>query len=176
MASRHFLILRRLQSSRLEGWRAARPPARVIGILMLALVMVLVSLPALAEDLAGVVPGLAGDSFAAKAEAITALGKLGDPGAVPILQALGEDRLRRAPDGRVVLMPKSSSAAKPLDAVSGQELDLAPDSLDRIIVNNRLRNLIEATLGSLTLFSPDRGVRLGAAQDAMRHPSPDNVG
>ena len=40
------------------------------------------------------VAGLGGDSFADKEKAIVALGKLGDPRAVPILQALGDDRLR----------------------------------------------------------------------------------
>ena len=44
------------------------------------------------------------------------------------------------------------------DAATGEPLkDLAPDGLDRIIVNNRLRGAIEAALGGLTLFSPDPG-------------------
>ena len=55
-----------------------------------------------------------------------------------------------------------------------QLTDVAPDSLDRIIVNNRLRGAIEAALGALTLFSP-RSRRRGsrAAQDALKHPSAD---
>src|SRR5882724_10008888 len=130
------------------------------------LVLALAALQARAEDLAGAVGGLAGDSFAAKEQAIVALGKLGDPRAVPILEALRDDRLRRAPDGRVVLIATTGGTTRLTDAASGRELaGVAPDSLDRIIVNNRLRGLIEASLGALTLFSPDRSARLAAAQD-----------
>ena len=140
------------------------------------LVLLLAALPARAEDLATVVSDLAGASFAAKEKAIVALGKLGDPLAVPILQALSDDRLRRAPDGSVVLVARVGGTTKLLDAASGRELsDVAPDSLERIIVNNRLRGLIEAALGTLTLFSPDRDARLAAAQNVLKHPSPDKV-
>src|SRR5438105_4966589 len=70
----------------------------------LLLILGLTALPARAEELAEVVARLGGDGFAAKEKAIAALGKLGDPRAVPILQALRDDRLRRASDGRIVLM------------------------------------------------------------------------
>src|SRR5229473_5910252 len=142
----------------------------------LLLILALAALPARAEDLATVVSELAGASFAAKEKAIVALGKLGDPLAVPILQALSDDRLRRAPDGGVVLVARVAGTTKLLDAASGRELtDVAPDSLERIIVNNRLRGMIEAALGTLTLFSPDRDVRFAAAQNVLKHPSPDKV-
>src|SRR5205085_8123638 len=81
-----------------------------------------------------------------------------------------------APDGRIVIVDATGADAKLTDAATGQPLpDLAPSSLDRIIVNNRLRGTIEGALGALTLFSPDRGARLAAAQDALRHPSADTV-
>src|SRR5271170_2724950 len=147
---------------------------RVFHLVALALFLALAPLPARAEDLAAVVSGLGGDSFAAKEQAIVALGKLGDPRAVPILQALSDDRLRRTTDGRVVVVVSGGGATKLLDAASGQELSgFAPDSLERIIVNNRLRGSIEAALGALTLFSPDRDARLAAAQDVMKHPTAD---
>jgi urea transport system permease protein len=140
------------------------------------LILILAAPSAQAEDLASVVSELAADSFAAKEKAIVALGKLGDPLAVPILEALSDDRLRRAPDGRVVLVAPGGGTTKLLDPASGRELsDVAADSLERIIVNNRLRGLIEASLGALTLFSPDRAARLSAAQNVLKHPSPDKV-
>src|SRR6266446_2674127 len=167
MALRKFLILRSLRSRRLEGRRVADPVGRLLRLTGCALILGLAALPARAEDLATVVSELGGASFAAKEKAIVALGKLGDPLAVPILQALSDDRLRRAPDGSVVLVARVGGTTKLLDAASGRELsDVAPDSLERIIVNNRLRGLIEAALGTLTLFSPDRDARLAAAQDA----------
>jgi urea transport system permease protein len=142
----------------------------------LVLILALAALPARAEDLADVVAGLGGDSFAAKEKAIVALGKTGDPRAVPILEALRDDRLRRAPDGRIIRLAKAGGTARPTDAATGQELtDVAPDSLGRIIVNNRLRGLIEASLGALTLFSPDTAARLAAAQDVLKHPSAETA-
>jgi urea transport system permease protein len=153
----------------LTGFRRLRLAAALL-MFMAAVV------PARAEDLAAMVAGLGGDSFAAKEKAVIALSKSGDPRAVPILQALIGDRLRKAPDGRVVIVEGVGGGAKLTDFTTGQPVaDLAPDSLERVIVNNRLRGAIEAALGTLTLFSPDREARLGAAQDALRHPSADTV-
>jgi urea transport system permease protein len=150
--------------------------ARFFRFVALVVILILAAPPARAEDLASVVSELAGDGFAAKEKAIVALGTLGDPLAVPILEALSDDRLRRAQDGRVVMVAPGGDTTKLLDAASGRELtDVAPDSLERIIVNNRLRGLIEASLGALTLFSPDRAARLAAAQNVLKHPSPDKV-
>jgi urea transport system permease protein len=176
MAPKTSLILTSLRSGRLEERTASRPApwsARLVGVVLL---LILAALPVHAEDLAAVVGGLGGASFADKEKAIVALSKSGDPRAVPILQALGGDRLRKAPDGRVVIVDAIGAGAKLTDAATGRPVpDLAPDSLDRIIVNNRLRGAIEGALGTLTLFSPDRTARLAAAQDALRHPSADTV-
>ena len=145
---------------------------RLCRLLSLTLVVLLAGSPAWAEDLGTIVAGLGGASFADKEKAVIALGKSGEPRAVSILQALTGDRLRKASDGRVVIVDTAGGGAKVTDAATGEPLPgLAPDSLDRIIVNNRLRGAIEATLGTLTLFSRDRAARLGAAQDALRHPS-----
>jgi urea transport system permease protein len=172
MASKRSLILRSPRSGRLEG-RTAPCSLRFVSLMILLL---FAALPARAEDLAAIVAGLGGAGFADKEKAIIALGKLGDPRAVPILQALGDDRLRKTPDGHIVIVTSLGGATRLADAATGEELrDLAPDSLDRIIVNNRLRGALEGALGALTLFSPDRAARLAAAQDALRHPSADTV-
>jgi urea transport system permease protein len=149
---------------------------RLSRLVSLALILLLAALPARADDLGALVAELGGDGFVVKEKAVVALGKLGDPRAVPVLKALGEDRLRKAPDGRVVIVTSLGGTARLVDAATGQELPgLAPDGLDRIIVNNRLRGAIEGALGALTLFSSDRQARLAAAQDALRHPSADTV-
>jgi urea transport system permease protein len=142
--------------------------------LILVVLITLAALPARADELGDAVAGLGGSSFAAKEKAIAALGRLGDPRAVPVLKGLADDRLRRAPDGRVVLMDTAGGTTRLTDAATGEALkDLAPDGLDRIIVNNRLRGAIEAALGGLTLFSPDPATRLTAAQDLLKRPSAD---
>jgi urea transport system permease protein len=130
--------------------------------------------PARADQFATLVGDLAGDGFAAKQAAIAALGRLGDARAVPVLKALADDRLRSGADNRVIIVTPTGGANKYLEAVSGEEASgIDPGSLGRIIVNNKLRGEIEASLGSLTLFSTDRDTRLNAALDALKHPTAD---
>jgi len=147
---------------------------RMLGCSFLLLTVTLAALPAIADELGEAIGALGGSSFADKEKAIAALGKLGDPRAVPVLKGLAEDRLRRAPDGRIVLVETTGGTAKLTDAATGEPLkDLAPDGLDRIIVNNRLRGAIESALGGLTMFSPDPSIRLAAAQELLKRPSAD---
>ena len=128
--------------------------------------------PAAADDFAAAVGELASASFTGKEKAVAALGRLGDGRAVPVLQALGTDQLRGLPDGRVVIV----SGARLINAVSGEAVaGVDSSSLNRIIVNNRLRGAVEAALASLTLFNPDRTTRLNAALDALKHPSADRT-
>ncbi len=176
MVLRRFLILRRSRSFRLEGRTAAHPAACLFrfAALFLILSLALAALPARADDFAAAVLGLAEEGFPAKQKAIVALAKSGDPRAVPILQALRDDRLRRMPDGSVVIVATTGGTTRLTHAATGRDIaGILPDSLDRIIVNNRLRGAIEAALGSLTLFSPDRAVRLSAAQEALKRPTAD---
>jgi urea transport system permease protein len=60
--------------------------------------------------------------------------------------------------------------------VSGAAAGSAPEAaLDRIRVNNRLRRAIEAALGSLTLASPDAGVRWQAAEAVFKSGDPNAI-
>jgi urea transport system permease protein len=147
--------------------------ARLSWLLAMALLLLAVASPVRARDYAALVKDLGADGFAAKSAAIVALGKLGDARAVPVLQALGNDQLRTAADGRVVIL---RAGGKLTDAVSGEEVaGAAAENANRIIVNNRLRGQIEGALTALSLFSPDRNARLAAAQDALKHPSAESV-
>src|SRR5690606_32143630 len=47
--------------------------------------------------------------------------------------------------------------------------------MTKIKVNNNLRRAIRSALGGLTLLSPDRAVRLRAADSVLRSPSPENL-
>ena len=141
-------------------------------ILVPLLYVLLVVAPAKADEFTALVGKLAGNSFADKEKAVTALGAQGDPRAVLLLQAMTDGRLLRGANGRVVVSATSGGTTRLRDAVTGEDIAGAdPDSFDRIIVNNRLRGAIESALAALTLFSPDHAARLAAAQDALRHPS-----
>jgi urea transport system permease protein len=156
------------------GWvRVLRSAiTRAVQNAWLVLILIAAALPARANDFATLVAALAADSFADKEEAVAALGRLGDARAIPVLAALKDGRLLKAPNGRLLV----AGADKPTDAITGTEVsDVTAASLDRIRVNNRLRGAIEASLGALTLFSPDPAARFAAAQDALRHPSADQA-
>jgi urea transport system permease protein len=157
-----------------EGQRKEVPEHFMTAVLRLCgLVLLLLSpAPARADDFASLVGELASDSFPDKQKAVIALGALGDPRAVPILQALTDGRLLKGADGRVVISVTTGARAMVRDAVNGDDIsDVTPDTFHRIIVNNRLRGAIEGALGALTLFGTDPAARLAAAQDALRHPS-----
>src|SRR5581483_9344347 len=168
------LGLRQLHRAEIRRELAGPPMfARLCRIAALAGLLLGAAAAARADEFATIVAGFAGGGFAAKEQAIVALGRLGDPRAVPVLQALGDDRLRAAPDGRIVIVDTAGGTTRYADAATGQDIaGLDPDSLDRIIVNNRLRGDIEAAIGALTLFSTDRGQRaeapLGRHRQAAR--------
>src|SRR5437763_6487680 len=106
----------------------------------LVLTLFFATIPARADGLQDAIAGLGGASFADKEKAVVALGKSGDPRAVPILQALGGARLRKAPAGRAVIVEAAGNSAGVTDAATGQtQPDLASGRPDHIIVNNPLR-------------------------------------
>jgi urea transport system permease protein len=151
---------------------AKRVRVDAAGLAAILFFLLVAALPARADEFAALVSALGADGFAEKQQAVVGLGKLGDGRAVAVLTALKDGRLIMAPDGRVLI----AHPVKPIDPVTGDEVsDVAADGLERIRVNNRLRAAIEGALGELTLFGADPDARLAAAQDALRHPSADQV-
>ncbi|HUC72312.1 MAG TPA: urea ABC transporter permease subunit UrtB [Stellaceae bacterium] len=146
---------------------------RLAGVVVILLTL---AMPAQAEDFAALVEGLAIDGFAAEQQAVAALGRLGDTRAVRVLKALRDSRLLKGPDGRVLISDTAGDKPLLVDAVTGAAVaGLDPDSLDNVLVNDRLRGDIDGALGALMLFSPDPGNRLAAARDAVHHPSAESA-
>ncbi|NIO11411.1 MAG: urea ABC transporter permease subunit UrtB [Deltaproteobacteria bacterium] len=108
-------------------------------------------------------------SFRGKAAAVTALARLGDARAIPLLQAMRAGRLYvRKSDNALVIVEKAGNAYKLADAVSGQALGGAQRTeVKKIRVNNRVRQAIKAALSRLELLSPERDRRLAAAHAAI---------
>jgi urea transport system permease protein len=99
-----------------------------------------------------------------------AIGKVvasGNPLAGPLLEALQDARLLySAKDKKVYIKTK---AGKLTDAATGKDIAGAPpDDVDTVIVNNRLRNVIDAAVGSLTLMAKDPNRRFDAAQAVFK--------
>jgi urea transport system permease protein len=132
---------------------------RVICIVIGILAIVAGLQAARADSFSDVLAGFASDSFSDRIEAVEKLAALGDPRAVPVLQALGDGALAvRKSTGQVVIVRDGGA----IDPVNTQ--DLGPGTDDETVrVNNRLRGVIRGALGRLMLFSPNVEDRLNAA-------------
>ncbi len=148
--------------------------SRLLAVLLSALASLAFAAVALAADLQTLVANLTTGSFGDRETAITALAASGDSRAAPILQALGAGQLYvRSADKSVVIGKPAGKELALADAISGKDVGTASEAeLERVRVNNRLRGVIDAAVGSLTLMSPDIRVRRSAAAELFKRPDP----
>ncbi|HUN91421.1 MAG TPA: urea ABC transporter permease subunit UrtB [Burkholderiaceae bacterium] len=109
-----------------------------------------------------VVQGLAADDSDAKVAAIGRIVASGDPRALVVLQALGDDAAYTVEGGKRVAIEVGGALQ---DAVTGAAIDPVPADKDSIVINNRIRGVLSGALAALKLGSTDRAVRLAAARD-----------
>jgi urea transport system permease protein len=104
------------------------------------------------------------DDFDDTTEAITGVAASGNPLAAAVLGALLDDgRLVFSAQAKKVFFRDSSGQL--IDAATGQPVTAgAPADLAPVQINNRLRRVIEAALGALTLMVGEPDKRLEAAQ------------
>ncbi|HEX7969205.1 MAG TPA: urea ABC transporter permease subunit UrtB [Stellaceae bacterium] len=143
---------------------------------VLSALVALLLLPSLAvaADLRELVDQLGADDFDTKVQAVQDLAALGDARAVPALKALSDGALYTTAEHRVVVGEPEGDQIKTFDALDGAALgEVASDALDKVRVNNRLRGVIDAALGNLTLSDANPQDRLRAAQEALKHPPAD---
>jgi urea transport system permease protein len=142
--------------------------------------------PPVPPEIAPYLVQLAGQDAADRTAAIIALGKRGDPRLLPLFEALREGGLYawNAPDGRrqpVMAGEKLQHAGQPvlplLDAYTqeplaspdGTPLAVAPEALEAIEADRRVRQLLKPLIDSLrnrrNLASPEEAMRRSAATD-----------
>ncbi len=120
--------------------------------------------PAMAQtSLESLLPRLT-EGFGATADAAEAMGILGDPRALPVLRALGDGRLGKTAEGRLVIEGR--------DALTGEPV---PAPVDDIRINNRVRVMLRGAIGRLAIVSPDATERAAAAEAVFRTRSAENV-
>jgi urea transport system permease protein len=96
-------------------------------------------------------------------EAINGVAASGNPLAAAVLEALADERLLFSAQAKTVFFRDSSDQL--INAATGQPVAAAaPADLAPVEINNRLRRVIEATLGALTLMVGEPDKRLEAAQ------------
>ncbi len=101
----------------------------------------------------------------------------GDTRVVPALEAFAEgDLYLRKADNAVFIAKSASGGFDLIDPLTGESAGTAAKAdITKIKVNNTLRRAIRSALGGLTLLSPDRDVRLAAADSVLKSPSADNL-
>ncbi|MDB5378740.1 MAG: urtB [Rubritepida sp.] len=137
-------------------WQSPKGAGR--GAVLLFLGLFLLVAPARAQNFDSLVPRLGG-SFGEQAEAVDQLGSLGDPRALPLLQALSDARLLKLADGSVAV----------------QQGTATPEGASLIRINNRVRVALRGALGRLQLASPVVAQRLGAAEAILRNRSAEDI-
>jgi urea transport system permease protein len=140
------------------------PVTNALRLLWLAVFVLLAAAPpAHAQSLDAAMQRFAADSFADTEAAIAAVVGSGAPQAAAILEALADRRLLVTTDKKIVYR---DSAGKAFDAATGAEIPAAAGEPVRL--NNRLRGVVSAAVGSLTLMAPDPARRLQAANSIFR--------
>jgi urea transport system permease protein len=135
-------------------------------LVLFAILLLAFGRPASAGPFEDAVAQLSTDSFSDTEAAIAALTASGNPQAYPIISALQDGRLLAVAANRSVVIRQADG--KFSDGATGAPLAEAPAGASPVRLNNRLRRVVEAALGTLTVLSPDPVRRVSAAQSVFK--------
>lgn len=136
---------------------------RLMRTLLAAGCLCLHALAAHAAIDAALLKPLAGGDPDARIAAVGKIAALGTPDAVQLLQAIQNETLYGLPDGRVLIVVDD----KAYDPATGQTGPV-PDGVDGVMVNNRLRGVVDGAMAGLRLLAPEHDVRLAAALEMQK--------
>lgn len=137
----------------------------------IVVLLLLLSAPLAAAQEAGpLIDGLAVGGFKEREAAISTLVSSRSPATVTALQALSDGTLFvRKSDHKVFIATASGDVFKLIDPASNADAGQASKSeLEKIKVNNALREIISNAMSGLTLFSTDVKVRKDAARAVLK--------
>ena len=146
--------------------QSLKTPARLAALLIGALVLFLaMALPSVAQSIDDAIAKLTTDGYSDTAAAINALATSGSPRALPIVQALNDGKLQfSASDKKVFIV----TATGLVDAVTGAPVATPPADISDVRANNRIRGLVNAALGALSLANPDPQKRIASADAVFK--------
>jgi urea transport system permease protein len=117
--------------------------------------------------------GLGSEDVEVVEKTIGELGTRGDAGALRALEALYDDRLKVAADGRLfVVDEKTKSLTHP---ITGAAITPEPTGLRDGEMNNTIRRVIQPIIAQLKLRAPDPALRLAAAETLAKNGGSDAV-
>ena len=128
--------------------------------------------------LRGVIAGFANSkNFRETEQIVRELAATGDPAVSRVLNGLADGNLSfRKSDKAVFIIRERAGKATLLDPLSGEEAaQVSSGEITKVKVNNGLRRSIRDVLATLTLGSPDPGVRQRAVNTMFAAPDPSAI-
>ncbi|WP_117191696.1 urea ABC transporter permease subunit UrtB [Rhizobium terrae] len=146
---------------------------------LLACFILVFAAPSFAQqgDPKPLIDALAKADFGEAEKLLGQIAATGDTRVVPALDAFSNgDLYFRKSDNAVFIGKTAGSGFDLIDPLTGASAgQAAKNAVTKIKINNNLRRVIRSAMGGLTLLSPDRTVRLSAADAVLRSPSPENL-
>jgi urea transport system permease protein len=127
-----------------------------------------VSAAGAASDLWTALQGLGATNPSDIERAVSAVGLLNDPAALPVLEALRDRRLRADDKGTLYILSDDGASAR--EAESGAPVSIEGLQLRTPVINNVVRRTLLPVIAQLQLQSPDAAVRLAAAEELSKRP------
>jgi urea transport system permease protein len=135
--------------------------ARCLSLAAIALLTFFFSSPLRAGPFEDALPKLAADSFADTQTAITEIAASGHADAEAVVSGIAAGRVQFDPATKSVYLRGADGKVRNL--TTGAAEASPPAGLRTVRLNNRIRNMLDAALGTLRLLSPDPAKRLEAA-------------
>jgi urea transport system permease protein len=123
------------------------------------------TLPASAQSLDAAIAKLTTDSYSDTADAIGDLANSTSDRALPIVQALADGKLQFSDAQKKVYIATDQGL---VDAATGSAVATPPADLADVRANNRVRGLLAAAIGSLSLANPDPAKRVSSADAVFK--------
>ncbi len=105
--------------------------------------------------------------------AVQKLGELGNPAALPALEALKAKQLAITEEGSLVILNESEDQGR--DVLSGEKVDIESLTLRKSRINNVVRRHLSTAIAKLKLVSNNSAVRREAAEELLKGSSSEVV-
>jgi len=170
MKQTYLLVKSQILKTNIRGCKVF---VRLLGVFVFLIVGIFSFSIAEANDFESSLKDLGNKSRSKIKIAVKRLGNIGNPAALPALEALKDKHLQISADGSLIILNESEDQGR--DALSGNPVDLSSLTLHKPRINNSVRRVLSMAIGKLKLTSDSPEVRLQAAGQLLKRPSTDLV-
>jgi len=170
MKQTYLLVKSQILKTNIRGCKVF---VRLLGVFVFLIVGIFSFSIAEANDFESSLKDLGNKSRSKIKLAVKRLGNIGNPAALPALEALKDKHLQISADGSLIILNESEDQGR--DALSGNPVDLSSLTLHKPRINNSVRRVLSMAIGKLKLTSDSPEVRLQAAGQLLKRPSTDLV-